>query len=247
LINFNATKKLEDFEFVEHFDLYHPIILKNFHKIQIGEKEILGEDTIEELNEEKEDTPVKCCHFEFFDPSTLSIEGIHKNLEVIQAMFKNEKFIESKELNFLDSIHDYIVENKKKIILQFSNVEMTSEWPNQDIHSFEKFWKISNECISILNKLFDNHQQYQTIDLKTLSELKRRKEMRNKRNQQTLEEENKYWNELKFKNEIDQLFFFIQKFGFIGGKKYFCEWNEISDLNETADLYSTYFGVNKIY
>jgi hypothetical protein len=246
LSNFNSTQKLEDFEFVEHFELYNPIILKNIHKIQIGEKEILEDDSIEEMNEDKGEYPLQ-SHFEFFDPSSLSIEDIHRNLEVIQALYKNEKFIESKELTFLDSIHEYIVENKKKIGFQFSHVEIKTEWPNQNIHNFEEFWKLSNECISILNKLFDNHQQYQTIELKTLSELKRRKEMRIKRNQQILEEETKYWNELKSKNEVDQLFFFIQKFGFIEGKRNFCEWNEVSDLKETTDLYSSYFGVNKIY
>ena len=259
LQNFLPSKILEDFNFKDRFELFHPIIENNIQIIMEKEIELLesqNEDKMDVINEANEkriqiyddddddddddDTMKERILDLEFNSNKLSVEEIIKKLQMFEKTYANYQQISNKNLNLLDQIINIIEMRIKNLIEEFIEFENLRGWKNYRIEDFEIRLKEMKKCQTIISKLFEKHENSSTESISILSEIKKRKEKRKLKIEEIKKKEDIFWNDIKFKKDNEQYFFFISKFGFIEGKKNYSEWKEISILNQTTELYSSF-------
>eukprot|EP01080_Neovahlkampfia_damariscottae_P009931 gene9931-2252_t len=241
LQSFRPSDILEKFDFEERFNIFHPIIENNIQSIMEKEidfsqsQEIIMEveTTIEESEELIED------QFSPFDLNDLSFEELIQRLKTIQEIYSKNFYVNEKHLKFLDLLNDYIEKSIKHLIEEFIEFENLKGWKNYRIEDFENRLTTMNQCKSIVSTLFDKHENSSTDSLKVLSELKKRKEKRKEKQEILKKQQDEFWNQIAFKTDNEQYYFFISKFGFIKGRKNYGEWKEVSILNKTTSVYSS--------
>lgn len=159
-----------------------------------------------------------------------------KFVSALEQKATNSAMTETDARNVMNYWIPEMEDMKRSIVANCASHLNQTSFSQYDIRVDDRKWTLTTDLLKRLNVLLTRDERRTTDNLDKLISLKQRANERQLKQQRETDQENKTFSKLKSKPDVEQLKYFIDKYGPINGKKEYSEWKGFMNLKDGVNI-----------